>query len=99
MRTIVSLETQIVIRLLLCFVSLTAFAATVCAQERIASPNENIDWPSPDGRFAFLTSYGEDRRTIELIDKKSGKNCGSARKIRAKLTGIRSGRPIRIGSL
>ncbi len=73
MRTIVSLEMQIVIRLLLCFVSLAAFAATVCAQERIALPNENIDWQSPDGKFVFLTSYGEDRRTIELIDKKSGK--------------------------
>jgi hypothetical protein len=73
MTTIVSLEMQIAIRLLLCFVSSAAFAATVCAQERIASPNENIDWPSPDGKFAFLTSYGEDQRTIALIDKKSGK--------------------------
>jgi hypothetical protein len=30
---------QIVIRLLLCLVSLAAFAATVCAQEPIASPS------------------------------------------------------------
>ena len=74
---------QIVIRLLLCFVSLTAFAATVCAQEPIALPSasagaegdtsEKNDWPSPDGKFAFLTSYGEDLHTIDLIDKKSGK--------------------------
>jgi hypothetical protein len=73
MRTIVPLEMQIVIRLLLCFVSLAAFTATVCAQERIASPNENVHWPSPDGKFAFLTFYGEDLHTIDLIDKKSGK--------------------------
>jgi hypothetical protein len=33
----------------------------------------NVDWPSPDGRFAFVTSLGEDRRTIDLVDKKSGK--------------------------
>lgn len=71
---------QIVIRLLLCLVSLAAYAATVCAQEPIASPSasargtkENIDWPSPDGKFAFLTAYGEDLRTIDLIDKKTGK--------------------------
>jgi hypothetical protein len=30
---------QIVIRLLLCLVSLAAFVATVCAQEPIASPS------------------------------------------------------------
>jgi len=53
--------------------SLTAFAATACAQEPPAAPNENIDWPSPDGKFAFLTSYGDDLHTIDLIDKKSGK--------------------------
>ena len=64
---------QIVIRLLLCLVSLAAFAATACAQEPVASPNENIDWPSPDGKFAFLTSYGEDLHVIDLIDKKAGK--------------------------
>jgi hypothetical protein len=79
-RTIVSLEMRIVIRLLLCFVSVAAFAATVCAQKPVASPgasaggtNENINWPSPDGTFAFLTSYGEDLHTIDLIDKKSGR--------------------------
>ena len=77
---IVLLEMRIFIRLLLCFVGLAAFAATVCAQEPVASPsrsaggtNENIDWPSPDGKFSFLTSYGEDLHTIDLIDKKSGR--------------------------
>jgi hypothetical protein len=71
---------QIVIRLLLSLVSLATFAATVCAQEPIASPsasagdtNENIDWPSPDGKFAFLAAYGEDLHTIDLIDRKSEK--------------------------
>jgi hypothetical protein len=67
------LEMRIVIRHLLCFVSMAAFAATVCAQEPVAAPNEDLDWPSPDGKFVFLTSTGNDGRTIELIDKASGK--------------------------
>jgi hypothetical protein len=69
---------QMVSRLLLCLVSLVASAATVRAQEPVASPSasarnasENIDWPSPDGKFAFLTAYGEDLHTLDLIDKKS----------------------------
>jgi hypothetical protein len=72
---------QIAVRLLLCLVGLAAFAATVRAQqEPIASPSasagntkENIHWPSPDGKFAFLTAYGEDLRAIDLIDRKSEK--------------------------
>jgi hypothetical protein len=82
-RAIVSPETQIAIRLLLCSASLAVFPAMVCAQEPAASPlssageagdtNENIDWPSPDGKFAFRTSYEEDLHTIDLIDRKSGK--------------------------
>jgi len=64
---------QIVIRLLLCLVGLAAFAATACAQAPVVRPNENIDWPSPDGKFALLTSYGEDLHSIDLIDKKSEK--------------------------
>jgi hypothetical protein len=82
-RAIVSLEMQIAIRLLLCSASLAVFPAMVCAQEPAASPrssageagdtNENIDWPSPDGKFAFRTSYDEDLHTIDLIDRKSGK--------------------------
>ncbi len=76
-------QMQTVVRLLLCFVSLAACSATVSAQEPAASPsasagaesdtNEGIDWPSPDGKFAFLTSYSEDLHTIDLIDKQSGK--------------------------
>jgi len=74
---------QTVIRLLLCFVSLAACSAAVYAQEQGASPgasagaeggaNEGIDWPSPDGKFAFVTSYGDDLHTIGLIDKRSRK--------------------------
>jgi hypothetical protein len=71
---------QMVVRLLLCLASLAAFAATACAQGPIASPSASVvdtardsEWPSPDGKFAFLTSYGEDLHTIDLIDRKSGK--------------------------
>jgi hypothetical protein len=61
-------------RLLLCLVGLAGFAATAGAQQPAAAPNaNNVDWPSPDGRFAFLTSYGDDPHSIDLIDKKSGK--------------------------
>jgi hypothetical protein len=72
---------QTLIRILLCVVSLAA--GPVHAQEREASPsasagakgdtNDGIDWPSPDGKFAFVTSYDEDRHTIGLIDKQSRK--------------------------
>lgn len=66
------------LRLLLCLVSLAASAATVCAQQPIAAPKapadntrEIIDWPSPDGKFAFLAAYGEYLHSIDLIDQKS----------------------------
>jgi hypothetical protein len=37
--------------------------------------NENPDCPpSPDGKFAFVTNYDSDVHTIDLIDKRSGKN-------------------------
>jgi uncharacterized protein YecT (DUF1311 family) len=36
--------------------------------------NENPDCPpSPDGKFAFVTNYDSDVHTIDLIDKRSGK--------------------------
>ncbi len=62
---------KMLIRLLLCLVSLAAFSAAARAGEPPA--NENIDWPSPDGKFAFRTSYGEYAHSIDLIDKQSGK--------------------------
>ncbi len=51
---------------------MTAFAVAACAQAPVASPTAHIDWPSPDGKFAFVTSYGEDLHSIDLIDKQSG---------------------------
>ena len=53
-------------------VSLAGFAAAVRAQQPATPANENIDWPSPDGKFAFLFSYGDDLHSIDLIDKSSG---------------------------
>jgi hypothetical protein len=71
---------QILIPLLFCLAGLVASAATVSAQEPIVSPsasaddtNGSIDWPSPDGKLAFLTFHGEDQHTIDLIDNKSRK--------------------------
>lgn len=71
---------RIVIRLLFCLVGLVASAATVRAQGSTAPPSASagdakgsIDWPSPDGKFAFLTAVGEDLRTVDLIDQKSQK--------------------------
>jgi hypothetical protein len=77
-------DMRIVIRLFLCLVSVAAFAAPVGAQQPVASPpgasagvagdpDGKIEWPSPDGRFACLTSYREDLHSIDLIDRKSGK--------------------------
>ena len=34
---------------------------------------KKIDFASPDGKFAFLISHGEDQQTIDLIDKKTEK--------------------------
>jgi hypothetical protein len=62
-----------VVRLLLCLASFAVFAATAWAQQPAASAKQNIDWPSPDGRFAFLATYDEYLRTLDLIDKASGK--------------------------
>jgi hypothetical protein len=71
------------------FVALTFFclgiiSVSIGAQEPSPSPsrssgeernaNERCDCPpSPDGKFAFLTSDSEDSYIIDLIDKKSGK--------------------------
>jgi hypothetical protein len=34
---------------------------------------KEVDFPSPDGKFAFLIGRGEDEQTIDLIDKKTEK--------------------------
>jgi hypothetical protein len=73
---------RMVIRLVLCFISLAAVAAAVRAQQPAATPPAatppaatpgDIDWPSPDGKFAFMISHGEDGRSFDLIDRTSGK--------------------------
>jgi hypothetical protein len=73
MRIHASPEIQIIVRVLLCFAALAAFAATVGAQQPAVTPDENVDWPSPDGKLAFRVSDGEDGRALELIERSSGK--------------------------
>jgi hypothetical protein len=66
-------DMQMVVRLLL--LSILSFVlalheTTARAQQPVAPLF--IDWPSPNGEFAFLTTRGEEN-TIDLIDKESGK--------------------------
>jgi len=61
------------VRFLLSLVAWVAFAAAARAQTPAAPANESVAWPSPDGTLAFRASYGEDLRSIDLIDKTSGK--------------------------
>src|SRR5215469_1750228 len=63
---------QMFMRLSICMAGLIAFAAAAAAQAPVASPTAHIDWPSPDGKFAFVTIYGEDLHSIDLIEKQSG---------------------------
>jgi hypothetical protein len=80
-KMIVSVEMRKTVRLLFCVAGLAGIAAFAYAEEPVASPsasageegNAEVQWPSPDGKFAFVTSYGEDLHTIDLVDKKSGK--------------------------
>jgi hypothetical protein len=52
----------------------TAIPCLVCAQNTQDKTEKTIEYPSPDGRFAFLlTRSPEGRRTVELIEKDSGK--------------------------
>jgi hypothetical protein len=57
---------------------------TVSAEEPTASPipsvsdteddtTKEVDFPSPDGKFAFLIDHGEYQQRIDLIDKKTEK--------------------------
>ena len=72
------------IRLLLFLTGLVASTAMVHAEGPAAPPavstnasagdtKGDIDWPSPDGKFAFRTVHGEDLNTIDLIDRTSQK--------------------------
>lgn len=62
----------IAIRLFLGIIALAASSPFAYAQTPVASPTAQIDWPSPDGIFAFVASYGDDLHSIDLIDRKSG---------------------------
>jgi hypothetical protein len=57
---------------------------TICAQQPAASPTasasdtqadmaKEVDYPSPDGKFAFLIGRGEYEKTIDLIENKTEK--------------------------
>jgi hypothetical protein len=65
---------RMMVQLLLCLIGWAAFAAAAGAQQQTAAANRAIDWPSPDGRLAFIASYGDNApHTIDLVDKASGK--------------------------
>jgi hypothetical protein len=60
------------------------FVHTVTAEEQAASPTpsvsptkddvtKDVDFPSPDRKFAFLIGHGEYQQTIDLIDKNTEK--------------------------
>jgi hypothetical protein len=55
------------------FVILAASAYALNGQPMPGDKQISIESPSPDGKFAFRISYGEDLRTIDLIDAKSEK--------------------------
>jgi hypothetical protein len=61
-----------VIRLLACLTVLGGAATTASAQQQTTSPKQDLDWPSPDSKFAFRTFYADEPHTIDLIDMKSG---------------------------
>jgi len=47
--------------------------STFAAAPPSAYSAEDIEFPSPDGRFAFITTAKPDRRAFNLIEKESGK--------------------------
>ena len=63
--------------------SVVTLATKVVAQEPSASPTpsaseeeeitKRVDFPSPDGKFAFVLGRGDYQQTIDLIDKKTEK--------------------------
>ncbi len=44
-------------------------AASSSASASAAEDAKQVDFPSPDGKFAFLVGHGEDEQSIDLIDK------------------------------
>src|ERR1700730_308918 len=63
--------------------AVVTLATKVVAQEPSASPTpsaseeeeitKRVDFPSPDGKFAFVLGRGDYQQTIDLIDKKTEK--------------------------
>jgi len=73
----VKLTSWLAVRVLTIFATIVP---TVSAEEPTASPTpstsdtqddttKKVDFPSPDGKFAFLIGHGEYEQTIDLIDK------------------------------
>jgi len=73
----VKLTSWLAVRILTIFATIVP---TVSAEEPTASPapstsdtqddtTKKVDFPSPDGKFAFLIGHGEYEQTIDLIDK------------------------------
>jgi hypothetical protein len=50
-----------------------ATSPTASASDTQADMAKEVDYPSPDGTFAFLIGRGEYEKTIDLIDKKTEK--------------------------
>jgi hypothetical protein len=60
---------HMVIRLLLPLVGLVASIATLCAHAPVALAEDNIDWPSPTGKFAFRTRSRRQSEHREIDDQ------------------------------
>jgi hypothetical protein len=59
---------------LLGVIFVSAIVCSVCAQETREETEKTIEYPSPDGRFAFLfTRPPEGRKTLDVVEKDSGK--------------------------
>jgi len=59
---------------LLGLISVIAIVCSLCAQEPREETEKTIEYPSPDGRFAFLfTRPPEGRKTLDVVEKDSGK--------------------------
>lgn len=52
---------------------MAALVSSVLAQEPEEKSDTEIESPSPDGRFAFLATVSREQRTLDLIEKDSGK--------------------------
>ena len=56
------------------FTLVVAMACCIGAQENSEETEKTVEYPSPDGRFAFVfTRPPEGRKTVDLIEKGTGK--------------------------